>query len=483
MPFIISPETTQYNGQLGLESPYATPNARTPAYTIVGDNGKKYHVVQAESGGTDSDITVFELDKDHVTRTVVQTEDSSSLNSKVVATSGLSGETGHKVWGVLGNTGYLLLISWGIFAHAVFSLWKVNSSGHFDCAAAIAYEHGPFSTVYMYRRAVCGISGNGGMNDAIVAVYLGFLSYQLYIRAIRLPSINAFLGYNGTSFPEAVTNRNIKAIDDGDYLNTSPVLNSSRGFYKWGWLLPSSTGSTRLYFMVNSDDADRVGTDSPWITTNAALYGNQLVGYINLGNVSFSTTTDWVPGLTKVLDQETLQDETGTYPYMPWNAVDASGSTADSDGSNDFCIGPRVQPRNDGTYIVTFATLINTLRHSNAYSGSPANFIGRYMSFLYTPATGKHVLIAKQSFQPCDRYTVTETYDTFGRLEAMVEYDEDKGSYFYNFQVSVPSLPEDRAYTDIWGSVGLVGVGIPAATPCFLEESDPAYYDFVAKYP
>jgi hypothetical protein len=489
MAFSITPDTIIFGGTMdSVSSPLINRKVQSRPVTFTGGDGKSYQVSTGIGTGAVFEIELFEVNKELVTRTSRQLFTPSEVQAEIFSASGLTSELNNTCLGPLGNTGRLLFSSPSVVGSSTFSTWRVNSSGNLVCEAAVQFAHG--SSYYADARLPtgCFVSGNQTSSDSIYLLYGGYLWYAPHISGYRLPSVSGFVGQNGSIFTGTQISNNNVFIDGGDPLIIRSFNTATARPYKFfGWCLPDSDGDTRYYYYIGEPDVasnatgtlfSAPGTGSSWINSNAATYGNQLLGYISLGTSAFTTGALWVPGLSKSVAMSHFVDEFDT-PVFPYTLHIANGLTYDSDGKSEFFPAPTVKKLSDGTYMVVFAGFLD----STQYGINDPEPLGRYKAFIYTPATERYILVAGGTFKPTEVANILSPTNAYYADEMSVEYDETLDRFFYQVNVYDIGAGDAARYKEIWGVISPVYSGVPLGTPTFLEEADVTYKDFTARYP
>lgn len=489
MPFYNTPDTVIFGGTMdSVASPIINEKVQTRLPTFQGGDGKYYQVSSNPGISGDYNIILYRVNREEVTRTSVQAYTKAEAQDEIYSASGLNSEENNVCLGPLGNTGRLLFISPSVVASSTFSIWKVNSSGSLVCEAAVQFAHGGGYLPDARYPIGCFLSGDQTSSSSIYLFYIGALWYAPFIRGYRLPSVNDFGSFNGTVFSGTEYSYNNVAIDAGDPLIMQSFNSStSRPAKFFGWCVPNSSGNTRYYYYIGEPDVaanasgtlyGAPGSGSAWINSNAATYGNQLLGYINVGNSSFSPTVAWTPGVSKSVAMNSFVDEFET-PAFPYTLHKGDGQTYDSGGSSEYFPAPTVKKLSDGTYMVIFAGFLG----NSLYILGDKKPLGRYKAFIYTPSTEKYVLVAAGTFKPTELGNFIPTTHGYFADEMAVEYDEELDRFFYHINVYDITSGDSARYRDIWGVISPVYDGVPLGTPTFLEENDVTYKDFVARYP
>lgn len=486
MALPIAGETFLYNG---IRDTVSSPSTNTTGFMrnhqVKGADGKWYMLTYDE--GTQN-ILLYRLDKANITRTLVQTLTPSQNSSKIATASGLSSGACNPV-GTLGDTGYMLWV-WpnAGTGFSTFSLWKVNSSGQFQCYAALQFNTLGSPGLYPGGIVSVDITGTKSNSDPIVFMTYPWSADPGYynFRAIRLPSITAFTGtYNGSQSAYYEYQNQMVAMDNGGDYFTALSASSTRVSNWVGWFLPTASGGTKWYFYVGPGEVANSLGHSTFIYNTSLTYGGQFVGYVNIGNpATFSPSTTWAPtSTTRVVSMTSFVNPDGASPFFPCNLYNADGSTYDSTSQGDYALAPTVQKLASGKYMVIFASLMSNSPNIQ-YGTLDSYLVARYIAFEYDPATEIHTLVSRRSFRPClfSDAGIGST-NNFYRREVSVHYDEATKNFFYYLTVHDNSAGSSSWNRDMWGMVGPTYTYIPTGAPCFLEELDTAYADFIARYP
>lgn len=456
--------------------------------SFFGEDGNEYQI--SYKPGAFGGYELLQLDRTALTRTA-QTITNTYLAAQVLSVSGLTQVPDPFAAAVLGNFNRVIFISPGAVHPSTFSIWKVNSSGNLVCESAIQYDHVSSTFYFMGSHLGTYITGNQTADDPIYACY--WSGSVAYLRGWRLPSLNQFAALNGTRLTNGTEIDNNNAdFSDGDALIMQNLnsFGSARRFERFGWMLPNASGQGRWYFYIGPGDvySNSLGAfaspgppytpASPFIASSAAALGDQFVGYIDLGNSAYNTSSKWTPGTTKVATVTTLQTADGN-PVLPFILHKADGYSYDSAAKSDFYPGPTVKKLSNGTYLVIFASFL----HSDLYGGGGMLPLCRYMAYIYTPATEVHVLVASGTFQPFPDGDGLSTGETFSGQEVAVEYDETTNRFYYHLNVVVPTSGTGENIRDFWGVVLPPNDGFILNSPSFLQETDVTYKDFTDRYP
>lgn len=493
--FSITDEATVFPGTLDDASSPAFFNYPHSRHGILfeGDDGDTYTILHDDEENSGSSTNrIYRVNKIAGTRTLVGSLGYTEIVNGVQSTSGFGPTSADdaRILGVLVPSNYFLCVQVGIGGSSnstTFSLWKINASSTPVCVTAIRFAHTSAVSRLWYRRHVAAITGNRTNSDAIVAIHGGSSSWTEF-RAWRLPGINQFISLNGTSYSSGVTAFNSVQIQgaynevwgvDITVTNGGP---SERAAVQYGWLLPQGS-DTRYYYYVGRSETS-VTTSSDFVNTNAATYPNGFFGYINLGNVNWSASSQWTPSTTRHINNSLIKTNLGA-DAVPFTLVSANTATSDANGYGDYDPGPTIKKLADGTFLIIFGATLQYWRN-NQYSGYASyDLLSRWMAYTYDPTTGVHTLIGKGTFNPCNLnefndgvnaayLTSLEPYST------VLDFDEETNNMFFSISGRFwgdGSGTEDR---NIFGMLGTVSL---SDGYCFLEETDTSYYDFTARYP
>lgn len=493
--FSITDEATVFPGTLDTSTSPAYLSYPSSRHGLLfeGEDGDTYTILHGEEENTGgSPNTIYRVNKLAGTRTVVTSFGYTEISAGVLSVAGLSNTSSDdaRILGVLYPTNYFLCVQVGIGGASnatTFSLWKINASSTPTCVSAIRFAHTSSVQRLWYRRHVAAITGNRTNSDAIVAIHGGSSSWTEF-RAWRLPGINQFISLNGTSYSTGVTAYNSVQIQgayneiwgvDTTVTNGGP---SERAAVQFGWLLPQGSDTRYYYYVGRSETSTTTGSD--FVDSNAATYPGGFFGYINLGNVNFSDSSQWTPSTTRHINNSLIKTHLGA-DAVPFTLVNANIASSDTNGYGDYDPGPTVKKLSDGTFLVIFGATLQ-YRRSNQYSGYTSyNLLSRWMAFSYNPTTGVHTLVGKGTFNPCALNEFNDGVDaafltSLEPYSTVIDYDEETNNMFFSISArfwSDGSGTQDRNIFGVLGSISL------ADGYCFLEETDETYYDFVARYP
>lgn len=454
-----------------------------------GDDGLTYQI-------TDS-ATLYRVDKDNVTRTLVESLSESEFQARLEATSGLPlpMASGPSCVGVLRPSNYLLYSQTSLASDGTnFSLWKVNSSGELECVTAVNYDHGSQINKAMYYIGTCGIANNKTNDDPIVIFYFGSSAGPIvYSRAWRLPSINDLLAANGAYRTSGETNLNNIAIQGawseygGSRIASVIGGSNNRASNSYFWMLPYQ-GGTRLYFYQGPDDVIASGTDVDSFAYQMSLiHGDQFLAYFDLGEVTYSNSVAWAPDLTRHVDNTLFRTFNNDGELLPFPLYDADGFTVDSSGLGDFGPGATWVKLSSGRYLVTMGCMMQ-YNVGSQYTGSLHDLVCRWMAFFYDPQTGFHRLVGKGTFVPSTHAEMSnnETLPSVAQLQpsqVIIEYDETRQRLFWDVNLHFTGFAEGEEARNAFGMVDRLIAFDFTGEPCFLTEVDTTNYDFAARYP
>lgn len=455
---------------------------------VTGDDGLTYEV----EGYTN----LYRVNKDTVTRALVETLSEAEFSSRVLATSGLSqpSTSTPRFMGILRPHKYLLFAQASVSTDGTnFSLWKVNSSGSLQCVSAINYAHGSFVFYNPRSVSVCGVTNNQTQDDPIVVFYgdTGTLP-NTYYRAWRLPSINDFIAGNGTY--RSSTERSYNNIDaTGGWspywgaAHVTPPSDTYRAGRSTMWMVPYQ-GGTRLYYYQGPSDVLASGTAADsYAYQMSLLHGDQFIGYIDLGEVTYHDNVLWAPDLTRTVDMTLMKTFNGEADLLPFTLYNADGFTIDVSGLGDFGPGATWTKLSNGRFLVTMGCMMQW-HQGDQYNGAFYDLVGRWMAFFYDPATGIHRQVGRGTFVPCTHAEMygnaaSPTITSFQPAGVVIEYDETLQKLFFDIDMVFWGDGEATKYRNAFGMVDRVIAFDFTGEPCFLTEVDTTNYDFAARYP
>ena len=462
-----------------------------------GQDGNRYQVLENTAyGGTSFDF--FIVDPVAGTRTFAFEKTGTELGAMIAAKGGTGfGGSGCLFLGALDPHGYLLSIGVslaGLDSHTAYHLWIINSLGELECRAAIRFNHGSIITAAPYTLGPAAITGSKSLDDAIVFIYAGKSNLQ-YFCAQRLPGISSFESLNGTIYSSTVYNYNNidfhNTYNDrwGPYVTNIENETSYRNSKRYFWILPHTGSGTRVYFYVGKADVqwhlDNPGSSrlSTFISANASTYPNGFCGYVNIGNVVFSSSGQWSPNVEPTIDMTVVRNQGGGN-FFPASLYNSDGTT-DTKGYSDYDPAPVVRKiiggTNTGKYYVIFS---GTLKEApfDQYANTPEyTLLARWAMFMYDPSTGVHELIEKGAAEPADIADYGYLPEnTLYPVNSMVDFDPDSRTLLWSIDYYLPGGGSTASFRNGFGTLGVLEAD---GLPCFLEETDLSYYDFVAKYP
>ena len=455
---------------------------------FTGDDGLTYEVV--------ADTSLYRIDKDTVTRSLVESLSESEFQSRLSAVSGLTlpSASTPRFLGVLRPHNYLLFSQASVSSDGTnFSLWKVNSSGILQCVSGINYAHPSDIKYAFYYVSVCGVTNNQTQDDPILVFYgnIGTVTTTFY-RAWRLPSINDFIDGNGTYRSSSERfNNNIDATGGWSETWGGAKVGIPSDTYRAGrstmWMVPYQ-GGTRLYYYQGPSDvlADGTGVDS-YAYQMSLLHGDQFIGYIDLGEVTYQDNVLWAPDLTRTVDMSLMRTFNNEADLLPFTLYNADGFTIDVAGLGDFGPGATWTKLSNGKFLVTMGCMMQW-HFGDQYNGAFHDLVGRWMAFFYDPATGIHRQVGRGTFVPC---THAEMYGTavspatvnFQPAGVVIEYDETLQKLFFDIDMVFWGDGAATKYRNAFGMVDRVISFDFTGEPCFLTEIDSTHYDFSARYP
>src|SRR5574343_1356784 len=235
-------------------------------------------------------------------------------------------------------------------------------------------------------------------------------------------------------------------------------------------------------FYVGKNDVVNAPVDSSdYIYQQSLTYGNQYLAYIDLGNVSFSTSSGWSESFNRTVDNSLLKASDGVTNLLPFTLYNADGTTVDTNGYGDFSPYGSEQYLSDGTRLITLSAGPQSYS-VDQYSGSSYDDLVRWITFKYNSITGVHSLVSKGTLKPCNQVQMTNGTFVSGVLPYHTDfyYDEVTKKVCYTITQAMVDFGSPFYPREGWGYMaGPIELAPGAA---FLVEADTSYNDFVAKY-